>query len=224
MKVRITCRYGSTDPLHPNGHTGIDLAFNEGTPLRSIGNGVARIVEQGDKGLGNGIIIEQADGTQAIYGHLQGFNVTEGAMVRAGEIIGYTGNTGRSTGPHLHFAVKDNGQYVDPTAKADIVANYAGDVSKGDLSWWERIIANGRVGDGYGDVPKFDTWGRLGESVTGWVKNGLADYATDLLIAFPVIAVACFGVYALCSIVNKRFATWGAGLTFIYGAVALLTI
>lgn len=213
MKVRITCKYGSADSLHPHGHTGIDLGFAEGTPLRSISNGVARVVDYGSNNVGKGVFIQNGDTTQ-IYGHLSKFNVTDGQRVQAGDIIGYTGNTGHSTGPHLHFGEKVNGHFVDPTAHADTVMQMAGN------GWVDNIksaFINYR--------PKsLGEWAyeKYGEVVVNSFKDGLLNYATDLLTALPIIAVVSFSAYALCSMVNKRCGTWGAGLTFIYGALALL--
>lgn len=215
MIVRITSRYGSVDGVHSTPHTGIDLGFAEGTPLRSISNGVARVVDYGSNNIGKGVLVDQTDGTTVIYGHLSNVSVTNGQTVRAGELIGQTGNTGHSTGPHLHLGMKHEGQFVDPTEHADKVMELAGNVG-----WVDKVKL---TFENY--KPKsLGEWAyeNYGEAVVNSVKDGVINYATDLLTAFPIIAVVSCGVYVLCSMVNKRIGAYGAGLTFIYGALALL--
>jgi murein DD-endopeptidase MepM/ murein hydrolase activator NlpD len=60
------------------------------------------------------VVINHYDGTQTRYGHLSGYNCHTGQKVNAGQVIGYTGNTGRSSGPHLHFEIRINGTPVNP--------------------------------------------------------------------------------------------------------------
>ncbi len=94
-------------------HTGIDIRANLGTPVIATADGViAKANNEGD--WGNLIIIAHTDGYETWYAHLQGFNIEGNQEVKKGEIIGYVGNTGRSTGPHLHYEVKHNGKQVNP--------------------------------------------------------------------------------------------------------------
>lgn len=96
-------------------HTGVDWAGPIGTPILAAGNGV--IEEVGPKGqYGNYIRIKHANGYQTAYGHMSRFDAKSrpGAKVRQGEVIGYIGNTGLSTGPHVHFEVLVSNRYVDP--------------------------------------------------------------------------------------------------------------
>jgi hypothetical protein len=112
--------------FHP--HTGIDFAMPEGTTLRSISDGVVEQVFSGKGSLGNGLSIRMPDGKHAIYGHLSEVKAHMGERIHAGEVIGLSGNTGNSTGPHLHYAMKDtSGHYIDPTSMAEKVANFSGD-------------------------------------------------------------------------------------------------
>lgn len=95
-------------------HNGIDIAVAVGTPLYAIGDGV---LEMGsDDVSGNFIRIKHSDGITSVYVHMHAFSnkVKNGQSVVRGEFIGITGNTGRSTGPHLHFGVKKDGQWIDP--------------------------------------------------------------------------------------------------------------
>lgn len=118
--VRLTSGFGFR--LHPllnekRMHTGVDWATAPGTPILAAGNGV--IEEAGRKGqYGNYVRIRHANGYQTAYGHMQriGDGVAEGVKVRQGQVIGYVGSTGMSSGPHLHFEVLVNTRFVDPLA------------------------------------------------------------------------------------------------------------
>jgi murein DD-endopeptidase MepM/ murein hydrolase activator NlpD len=63
---------------------------------------------------GNAVIVDNGNGVTTMYYHLSGFNVSTGQSVTAGQTIAYSGNTGATSGPHLHFAVRVNGTYVNP--------------------------------------------------------------------------------------------------------------
>lgn len=95
-----------TQGLH--GYNGIDLAGALGAPIRAAAAGVVIVSRQGGwgGGYGNYVVISHANGTQTLYAHLQKNLVREGASVGQGQTIGLMGNTGRSTGPHLHFEVR----------------------------------------------------------------------------------------------------------------------
>lgn len=116
--VRLTSGFGIR--FHPllndrKMHTGIDWSAAPGTPILAAGNGT--IEEAGRKGqYGNYIRIRHANGYQTAYGHMQRFGagVRDGIKVRQGQIIGYVGSTGLSSGPHLHFEVLVNSRFVDP--------------------------------------------------------------------------------------------------------------
>ncbi len=116
--VRITSGFGvRRHPILqiPKMHTGVDWACATGTPIMAAGNGV--IEEAGRKGeYGNYIRIRHANGYKTAYGHMSRFapGVSEGVKVRQGQIIGYVGTTGLSSGPHVHFEVLVNNSYVDP--------------------------------------------------------------------------------------------------------------
>jgi murein DD-endopeptidase MepM/ murein hydrolase activator NlpD len=96
-------------------HTGVDWAAPIGTPILAAGNGV---VEEADrKGqYGNYVRIRHANGYQTAYAHMSRFGpgIRQGVKVRQGQVIGFVGNTGLSSGPHLHYEVLVNNRYVDP--------------------------------------------------------------------------------------------------------------
>ncbi len=94
-------------------HNGIDIRANIGTPVIATADGViAKASNEGD--WGNLIVMTHADGYETWYAHLNGFNISESQEVKKGDIIGYVGNTGLSTGPHLHYEVKQNGKHLNP--------------------------------------------------------------------------------------------------------------
>ncbi len=94
-------------------HEGIDIAVPEGTPIRAAASGTV-IIAAYTGGYGNYTCIDHGGGLSTCYGHQSGYAVSAGESVSQGEIIGYTGNTGSSTGPHLHFEVRINGASTDP--------------------------------------------------------------------------------------------------------------
>lgn len=94
-------------------HKGIDLAYYEGAPVYAAKEG--QVIFVGDKpGYGNVVIIQHPGGYTSYYGHLRGFATSYGAVVGPGRLIGYVGNTGYSTGPHLHFEIRKDGRAIDP--------------------------------------------------------------------------------------------------------------
>lgn len=96
-------------------HTGVDWANPIGTPIAAAGNGVVIRAEM-TSGYGNRVEIQHVNGYVTTYNHMSRFGrgVKEGVRVRQGQIIGYLGSTGLSTGPHLHYEVIINGHFVDP--------------------------------------------------------------------------------------------------------------
>ncbi len=98
-------------------HTGVDWAAPMGTPILAAGNGVV-IKAQWDAGYGRRVEIQHANGYVTTYNHMSGFGrgIVEGARVTQGQVVGYLGQTGLATGPHLHYEVIINGNFVDPMA------------------------------------------------------------------------------------------------------------
>ena len=96
-------------------HTGVDLAARTGTPIYAAGDGVISYYKW-QSGYGNKVEIEHVNGYETAYGHMSRYaeGLGVGSRVRQGQIVGYVGSTGQSTGPHLHFEIKINGNLVDP--------------------------------------------------------------------------------------------------------------
>ncbi|MEQ1900687.1 MAG: M23 family metallopeptidase [Devosia sp.] len=115
---RMSSRFGYR--IHPifktrKLHTGVDLAAPRGTPIYAAGDG---LVEKAQRvsGYGNFVLLRHVNGFETGYGHMSRFadGIKPGDKVRQGQIIGYVGSTGNSTGNHLHFEIKINGNFVDP--------------------------------------------------------------------------------------------------------------
>ena len=98
---------GSTD------HKGIDIGVVTGTSVAAADGGKVSLAGW-NGGYGNCVIIDHGNGRQTLYGHLEGYTVQVGDVVGKGQEIGKSGSTGKSTGPHLHFGVKEDGRFVDP--------------------------------------------------------------------------------------------------------------
>jgi murein DD-endopeptidase MepM/ murein hydrolase activator NlpD len=96
-------------------HTGVDWAAPIGTPILAAGNGVV-IKAQWDSGYGRRVEIQHANGYITTYNHMSGFarGIKEGSRVKQGQVVGFLGSSGLSTGPHLHYEVMVNGHFVDP--------------------------------------------------------------------------------------------------------------
>jgi murein DD-endopeptidase MepM/ murein hydrolase activator NlpD len=104
-------------------HYGTDLKCNVGDPILAAFDGIVRITQYDGGGYGNYIVIRHTNGLETLYGHLSKTQVKVGQVVKAGEIIGLGGNTGRSTGPHLHYEVRYQGNPLNPLEMYDFENN-----------------------------------------------------------------------------------------------------
>ena len=95
-------------------HTGQDFTAPVGTEIYATGNGTVEKVEYYGRGYGNNVIINHGYGYETLYGHMSKINVRQGQKINRGDIIGFVGNTGTSTGPHLHYEVIKNGDKINP--------------------------------------------------------------------------------------------------------------
>lgn len=118
FSARVSSGYGSR--IHPiqgyrKQHNGIDYAAPTGTPVHAVADGTvtARYWEAGG---GNVLKIKHSHGLETLYLHLSKFasGIAVGTRVKQNQVVAYSGNTGRSTGPHLHYGVKQNGKYINP--------------------------------------------------------------------------------------------------------------
>ena len=114
--MRMTSQYGyRTDPFQGRrkNHKGLDIAGPIGTPIYATADGIVGRA-QWVSGYGKYIEVEHGNAIQTRYGHLSAMNVYSGQRVRKGDIIGYVGSTGMSTGPHLHYEFRINGVHRNP--------------------------------------------------------------------------------------------------------------
>ena len=114
--MRVSSAYGvRTDPItgHQRAHHGVDLAAPTGTPIPAVRPGTVSFA--GDRGgYGNLVIIDHGNGMETRYAHCHTLDVQAGDYVEAGQQIATVGSTGRSTGPHLHLELRQDGVATDP--------------------------------------------------------------------------------------------------------------
>ena len=96
-------------------HSGIDIRAERGTPIYAPANGSV-VLAGTHQEYGNAIILDHGQDVRSLYGHLSKLNVQPGQRVERGALVGWTGNTGRSSGPHLHYEILVRGQAVNPRA------------------------------------------------------------------------------------------------------------
>jgi murein DD-endopeptidase MepM/ murein hydrolase activator NlpD len=114
---RIASGFGyRIDPVYKTVkfHAGLDFTAPQGTPIYATANGVVKTAGLSDGGYGNHVIIDHGYGYETLYGHMVRIKARRGQRVNRGEVIGYVGSTGKSTGPHCHYEVHKNGQKLDP--------------------------------------------------------------------------------------------------------------
>lgn len=115
--TRIASGFGyRIDPIYKTMkyHTGLDFAAPRGTPVYATGDGVVDFAGENGDGYGKHVILDHGYGYQSLYGHLFRTKVRRGQRVKRGEVIGWVGSTGKSTGPHCHYEVIKNGDKLDP--------------------------------------------------------------------------------------------------------------
>jgi murein DD-endopeptidase MepM/ murein hydrolase activator NlpD len=114
---RIASGFGyRVDPVYKTTkfHAGLDFAAPQGVPIYATADGRVTTAGNSGNGFGNHVVISHGYGYETLYGHMFRVKARNGQTVKRGEIIGYVGNTGKSTGPHLHYEVHKNGKPLDP--------------------------------------------------------------------------------------------------------------
>jgi hypothetical protein len=95
-------------------HAGLDFAAPQGTPIYATANGAVKTAGNLGNGYGNHVVLNHGYGYETLYGHMFKVKVRPGERIKRGEIIGWVGSTGKSTGPHCHYEVHKNGRHLDP--------------------------------------------------------------------------------------------------------------
>ena len=120
---RLSSRFGyRSDPFtgRTKRHSGVDFALKPGNPVYATGDGVVESVKFEFFGYGNSVVIDHGFGYKTRYAHLKSIGVVEGMKIKRGECIGESGNSGRSSGPHLHYEVIYKGRHVNPSNYYDL--------------------------------------------------------------------------------------------------------
>ena len=122
-KYRLSSRFGyRVDPVYGRAahHNGVDFAMEPGNPIYVTGDGVVESVKFEFFGYGNNVVIDHGFGYKTRYAHMKTIGVVEGMKVKRGECIGLSGNSGKSTGPHLHYEVIYKNRPVNPSNYYDL--------------------------------------------------------------------------------------------------------
>jgi murein DD-endopeptidase MepM/ murein hydrolase activator NlpD len=175
-------------------HQGVDLGVGFGNPIYAAFDGVVRVAlpPKLTGGYGNVVVLRHANGLETYYGHLTNYIVAAGELVRAGEVIGYCGSTGRSSGPHLHFETRYMGQSFDPERIFDFeggtlrdtvftlkkhyfsIYSHEGQSDKESKAASGRVIYTVKKGDTLGAIAK-----KNGTTVSAICKlNGISEKKT----------------------------------------------
>lgn len=155
---RISSPYGVDRVTHR--HSGIDLAVPEGTKVTAAKRGKVSFAGWGN-GYGYRVVIDHLDGTQTTYNHLSDIGVKVGDVVGAGSTIALSGNTGNSTGPHLHFEVKKGGRYVDPEEYFDFGNGLK---SQGNGTYTSQMASLGKAANASSGSKSYASSGRSSSS------------------------------------------------------------
>lgn len=138
----VTSKYG---PRRRRMHRGIDLKVQKGDTIRAAFSGKIRIRNFERRGYGYYLVVRHPNGLETVYGHLSKFLVERDEIVKAGQPIGLGGNTGRSTGSHLHFETRFLGQAINP---AEII-DFENSVPRQDIFVFRNVKINGRKSNIY---------------------------------------------------------------------------
>ena len=109
----ISSRYGARSSIRSSSHTGLDIAAKKGTPIKVVADGIVTFAASSGS-YGYLVKVDHGNGVETWYAHTSKMYVAPGQEVKAGDVIALVGSTGNSTGPHLHFEIRINGEHVNP--------------------------------------------------------------------------------------------------------------
>jgi hypothetical protein len=232
----VSAPFGSIDSVHKTGHTGIDLVMNTGTKLFSPTDGiVSRVVDYGNQNIGKGVIIRTDDGESLVLGHLSDTSpVHVGQHIHKGDFVGLSGNSGHSTGSHLHLGLVDSqGKFVNPdkflNEHSSFLAEHGGAVTK--VAMRKSSVFGDFTGfmDFLRDVKSEGLFGAIyGKSFFEVMKEFFAQFFHDLglfilqngdfIFLLPAITV----MFATFIIGRNKFTKWIIPLWFGYFVTRVL--
>ena len=124
-------------------HRGLDFAVNTGTAIYSPSDGIIEVTRKSNKGSGNFIRISHAFGITSSYSHMKSFKVKSGQFVKKGDLIGYSGNSGLTSGPHLHYEIRFIGRSMNPANFVDWnIDNFESLFENQKGIQWDYLIKN----------------------------------------------------------------------------------
>jgi murein DD-endopeptidase MepM/ murein hydrolase activator NlpD len=221
MKFRLSSEFGAMEEVRKGEpHNGIDVSMPIGTEIHSIVNGVVeRITDYGSENIGTGLIVRLESGTRAIYGHLSEVNVEVGDKIETGDLIALSGNTGNSTGPHLHFALLKDGEYINTNSLSDEIIESAGKASEG-VPWWDiQGKTEAAVNDAMNGIQE-----RAKEQTAEWLEG-----AAEALLEFFIggiysIALIGGGLLIILHVAGwKQGGKWASILFVINAFIVFIT-
>lgn len=212
-EVKITDVYGYR-PRRRRMHRGIDLKVQTGDTIRAAFDGKVRIRSYERRGYGYYLVIRHTNGLETVYGHLSKFLIEENDIVRAGDVIALGGNTGRSTGSHLHFEMRFLGQAINPGE----IVDFENRVPIKDTYVFRNLKINGKKSNiytasdtklAYHKVRNGDTLGaiarRYGTSVSALCRlNGIKSTTTLRIGQSLRVGTASTGEVAKKAPANKQ--------------------
>lgn len=220
---RITSKYGAIDSVHKTPHKGVDFAVPEGTELYAPFQGIVeKVVDFGDKSLGKAVYVKIGEGKSYVMGHLSKPLVEQGQEVKIGDVIGLSGNTGHSTGPHLHYGVIENGKAVDPgeiTFDSFTKPEYVlvGDSTTKKVTIPESLLQRDPTEDVGGEI---DNWihGKVEagiSSITDTIAKSLNEALQDIIASFLHTTPLVLTVAGMCCFIVT--VAYGKGKPYAYG-------
>ncbi|MGU3469874.1 M23 family metallopeptidase [Paenibacillus sp. D51F] len=219
MKFHVSSEFGVMEEIRSGReHRGVDLAMPRGTELHSITSGtVERIVDHGADNIGRGVIVRTDSGDLHVYGHMDSVSVHAGERVYPGELLGMSGNTGHSSGPHLHFGLIKDGGFADPSGLIPDLQRYSGEIAgpailgvKGP-AWWIAEKAAGAAK----------------EHVTHSFRDHLFDWLTEiggiiLNLSYGAGLIGCTVLIILGAIGLRDGYRWSGLLFGVYSLIRLI--
>lgn len=216
----VSSQYGALDSVHKTPHSGIDLVMDTGTKLFSPVDGVVtKVVDYGSENIGKGIIIKTDSGESVIMGHLSHASVSEGQSIQQGDFVALSGNTGHSTGSHLHLGLRDAGGHFTNPEKLisnDFISNGKINNYKDlttDKSFWQFI--NDWREEGFWvamyDKPFFEVCKDFIGGLFHDIGLFLLGYG-DLIFLLPAVGL----MFATFAIGRNRYTKWILPLWFAY--------